>query len=163
MDCIFSIVVLINWHFIFLFSLTVFIDCDWRLRHPRAVKFICSHGEFLKNTGSFPTLWTAAICPACETQRKAICPKAVQKNKGMPGKSPPVPWGVKVRAQGEDGSKGSAGDDTKVSSSIFTIKNCTSHTNSSKNTFASSLLATEQATFLCAHKEYQAYFLFWDF
>lgn len=81
MDCIFSIVGLINWHFIFLFSLTVFIDCDWRLRHPRAVNFICSHGgpEFLKNTGSFPTLWTAAICPACETQRRAICPQGCSK------------------------------------------------------------------------------------
>lgn len=63
MFCIFSIVGLINWHFTFLFSLAVFIDCGWRLHYPRAVKglnnhFICSHGgpEFLKKAGSLPTL-----------------------------------------------------------------------------------------------------------
>lgn len=74
--------------------------------------------------------------------------------------------GVKVRTQGEDGessdlctidprptssSEGSAGGDAKASSSVFTvstINNCTSHTNSIKNIFASSLLASRELGFL---------------
>lgn len=99
--------------------------------------FICSHGgpEFLKNAGSFPTLWTAAICPACKIQRRAICPQGcLKKNKSIPGKHHGRGEGQGAgggwRKQcplrhwsqtSQPGSEGSAGDDIKVSSCICAV------------------------------------------
>lgn len=89
----FSIVGLINWHFAFLFSLTVFIDCGWRLHHPRAVKglnncFICSHGgpAFLKNAVFSNPLSCCHLSGLQDPEERDLSPRLLKKNKSMPRK-----------------------------------------------------------------------------